>query len=404
MKREIFEDLKILDFGWAIAGPWTVKYLADHGATVIHVESRHHPDLIRVAPPFKDGKPGMDRSFYWANYHCNKYGLSLNMRHSRAIEVNRRLVEWADVLVENFAPGVMKRWGLSYDQVKKINPNIIMISSTQLGQEGPRANLSGTGVQLTAYSGFNNLTGWEDREPSVLFGGFTDCPAARFGSVVLLAALLYRRRTGKGMHIDISQYEAGLHLISPVLMDYHVNRRVAVRNGNRHPFAVPHGVYKCLGDDAWCAITVFSHKHWERLCRAMGNPEWSKENRFATFSKRKENEGDLDRYLGQWTSTMTTTQALFQLQQHEVPSGIVQKGEDLCNDPQLKEFGYFWEVEHSVIGRCKLKSHAFNLSKTPRRLRMPAPCLGEHTKYVCCKLLKLPFEKFEDLLKDGVFE
>ncbi len=404
MGREIFEDLKILDFGWAIAGPWTVRYLADHGAVVIHVESAHHPDLIRAGPPFKDGKPGVDSSIYWVNYHCNKYGLSLNMRHPRAMEVSRRLVEWADVIVENFAPGVMERWGLSYEKVKEIKPDIIMISSSQLGQEGPRATLSGTGVQLTAYSGFNHLTGWKDREPSVLFGGFTDCPAARFGTVALIAALLYRRRTGKGMHIDLSQYEAGLHLLFPVLMDYHVNGRIAVRNGNHHPFAAPHGVYKCRGDDAWCAIAVFTQEHWEGLCRTMGDPEWSKEQRFSTFSKRRENGEALDRYVEQWTSTMTTKQTLSKLQQHGVPAGIVQKGEDLYNDPQLKQFGYFWEVDHPVIGKHRLESHAFNLSKTPRKLRMPAPRLGEHTEYVCRQVLKLTDEEFVDLLEDGVLE
>lgn len=212
MEKEVFQGLKVLDFSWAIAAPWTVKYLADHGATVIHVESLHHPDIIRAGPPFKDNKPGVDSSVYWINYHCNKYGLSLNMGYPRAREIVKKIVSWAEVIVENFSPGVMKKWGLSYEEVKEVKPDIIMLSSSQLGQKGPLATMPGTGVQLTAYGGFNCLTGWEDREPSVLFGGFTDCPAARFGAVALISALLHRRRTGKGMHIDLSQYEAGLHL------------------------------------------------------------------------------------------------------------------------------------------------------------------------------------------------
>jgi benzylsuccinate CoA-transferase BbsF subunit len=404
MEKEVFQGLKVLDFSWVIASPWTVKYLADHGAMIIHVESIHHPDLIRMGPPFKDGKPGVDSSVYWVNYHCNAYGLSLNMNHPRAREIMTKLVSWADVIVENFAPGVMQRWGLSYEEVRQIKPDIIMLSSSQSGQTGPLATMPGTGVQLTAYSGFNHLTGWKDREPSVLYGGFTDCPAARFGTVILVAALLYRRRTGKGMYIDLSQYEAGLHLLAPVLMDYQVNGKIAMRKGNRHQFAAPHGVYSCRGDDSWCAVAVFTDEQWEGLCRSMGDPEWSKEIRFSTFSKRKENEDELDHLISEWTATLTAKEVMFMLQEARVPAGVVQKGEDLYNDPQLKQRGYFWEVDHRVAGKHLLESQAFQLPKAPRKLRMPSPCMGEHTEYVCHDVLKLSDEEFVELLVDGVFE
>ncbi len=404
VEKEVFQGLKVLDFSWAIAGPWTVKYLADHGAEVIHVESLHHADVIRTGPPFKDGKPGVDSSVYWVNYHCNKYGLGLNMRHTRAQEIAKKLVSWADVIVENFSPGVMQRWGLSYEEVREIRPDIIMLSSSQLGQTGPLATMRGTGIQLAAYAGFNHLTGWEDREPSVLYGGFSDCPGARFGAVALIAALLYRRRTGKGMHIDLSQYEAGIQLLSPALMDYQVNKRVAMRKGNRHEFAAPHGIYPCRGDDSWCAITVFTNEQWEGLCRCMDNPEWSKEARFPTFSKRKENEDALEHLISGWTVTLTAKEVMFRLQEAGVPAGVAQKGEDLYNDPQLKQFGYFWEVDHPVIGKHQLESHAFNLPEAPRKLKTPAPCMGEHTEYVCREILKLSDEEFVELLADGVFE
>ena len=404
MGREVFHDLKVLDFTWAIAGPWTVKYLADHGATVIHVESSHHPDVIRTGPPFQDNIPGVDRSVYWVIYHCNKYGLSINMGHPRAGEIVRRLASWADVITENFAPGVMKKWGLSYEELKEIKPDIIMLSSSQLGHTGPLASMPGTGVQLTAYAGFNYLTGWEDRDPSVLYGGFTDCPAARYSAVALIAALLYRRRTGKGMHIDLSQYEAGLHLLAPVIMDYQVNGRIAMRRGNRHWSAVPHGVYPCRGDDSWCAITVFTDEQWRGLCKAIGDPEWSRDARFSTFSQRKINEDELDMKLSEWSAPLEAKEVMSGLQEQGVPAGIVQKGEELYNDPQLKRFGYFWEVSHPVIGSHRLESHAFNMPKTPRKLKMPAPCMGEHTEYICCEILRLSDEEFVELLADGVFE
>jgi benzylsuccinate CoA-transferase BbsF subunit len=206
------------------------------------------------------------------------------------------------------------------------------------------------------------------------------------------------------MYIDLSQYEAGLHLLAPVLMDYRVNGRIAMRKGNRHQFAAPHGVYPSRGDNSWCAITVSTDEQWKSLCRAMGDPEWSKETRFSTFSNRKENEDELNQLISEWTVNLTPKEAMFKLQEAGVPAGVLQKGEDLYNDPQLKQFGYFWEVDHPVIGKHRLESHAFNLSKTPRKLRMPAPRLGEHNEYVCHQVLKLPDEEFVDLLVDGVFE
>jgi benzylsuccinate CoA-transferase BbsF subunit len=404
MDREVFEGLKILDFSWAIAAPWMVKYLADHGATVVHVESTSHADIIRTAPPLKNEKPEINNSVYWANYHCNKYGLSLNMKNPRSREIIIKLISWADIIVENFAPGVMRRWGLSYEEVKKVNPEIIMASQSQFGQTGPLAAMPGTGIQLTAYTGFNYITGWEERDPSVLYGGYTDCSAARYGAATLIAALLFRRRSGKGIYIDLSQYESGLNLLSPVFLDYQVNDRIAMRKGNRHSFAVPHGVYQCYGGNNWCAITVFTDSEWEGLCRAMAFPQWTKETQFSTFSKRKENEDELDHLLSDWTSAFTAEQIMSKLQKEGVPAGVVEKGEDLYNDPQLKNHNYFWEVNHPVIGRHLLESQAFKLPKTPRKFRMPAPRMGEHTEYVCNEILNLSNEEFVELLADGVFE
>jgi benzylsuccinate CoA-transferase BbsF subunit len=401
---EVFAELKVLDFTWAIAGPWTVKYFADHGAKVIHVLSRHHLDIIKMSPPFAGKKTGLDASVYWANYHHNKYGLSLNMKHPGAQEVVEPLVSWADVVVENFSPGVMSRWKLSYEDIRKINPRIIMLSSSQMGQSGPLATMPGTGVQLTAYAGFNNLTGWSDREPCNLYGGFTDCPAARFGAVAIVAALLYRRRTGKGMHIDLSQYQSGLTLLAPVLLDYMIHGRIPSRKGNAHESAVPHGVYECRGDDCWCAITVFTDEQWKALCEIVGSPAWAWEARFATFRARKENEDQLNRLISKWTRSLSPAEVMQKLQKAGVPCGIVQKAEDLYNDPQLQRFGYFWEVPHPVIGPHRLESQAFNLSKTPRKLQRPSPCAGEHNEFVCRKILNFSENKFQELAGTGVFE
>ena len=162
-----------------------------------------------------------------------------------------------------------------------------MLSQSQFGQTGPLATMAGTGVQLTAYTGFNHLTGWTVREPSVLYGGYTDCHTGRLATVALVAALLLHHRTDKGMCIDLSQYESGLHLLSPLLLDYQVTGRIAMRNGNYHPLAAPHGVYPCKGDDNWCAIAVFTEAEWTGLCQAMGETEWTKKPQFSTFLERR---------------------------------------------------------------------------------------------------------------------
>ena len=177
-----------------------------------------------------------------------------------------------------------------------------------------------------------------------------------------------------------------------------------MRRGNRHCSAVPHGVYPCRGDDSWWAITVFTDEQWRGLCKAIGDPEWSRDARFSTFSQRKTNENELDMKLSEWSAPLEAKEVMSRLQEQGVPAGIVQKGQELYNDPQLKRFGYFWEVSHPVIGNHRLESHAFNMPKTPRKLRMPAPCMGEHTEYICCEILHLSDEEFVELLADGVFE
>ncbi len=241
MAANALAGVKIADFTWVVAGPLTIKHLADHGAEVIHIESSIRPELLRLLPPFKDREPGLNRSAYNACVNNNKYGLSLNMNHPRVKEVLHRLIHWADVVAENFAPGTMAKWGLAYEDLIKIKPDIIMFSTSQMGQTGPRAKIAAYGAQLVSLAGFSFLTGWPDRDPTGPYGPYTDAAIPPLGTAAILTALIHRRRTGKGKHIDISQFEAALNFISPVLLDYAVNHRVTMRNGNRCATSSPHG-------------------------------------------------------------------------------------------------------------------------------------------------------------------
>ena len=205
------EGLKVLDFFWVAVGPMTTGYLAEYGATVVRVESRRRPDPLRNSPPFRDSRQGPTRSGYYAAYNANKYALGLNMAHPKALDVVRRLVDWADVVTENFTPGTMARWGLGYGDLCRIKPDIIMLSTSMLGHGGPLSSQPGFGPVLSSLSGMTGVTGWPDRTPTNPYGAYTDFIVPRFTVPALLAALDHHRRTGQGQHLDISQLEGALH-------------------------------------------------------------------------------------------------------------------------------------------------------------------------------------------------
>jgi benzylsuccinate CoA-transferase BbsF subunit len=404
MAKQVFKDVKIADFGWVMVLPSTIKYLADHGAQVIRIESTKRVDVCRTSFPFKDNVPGVNRTPHFAVMNNNKFGITLNLRHPKGLEIAKRIVAWADVVAEGFTPGTMDGLGLGYDQLRAIKPNIIMLSTCNLGQTGPYASQPGYGVQLAGYTGFSHLTGWPNREPSVPYGAYTDVTTPPLGAVALIAALDYRRRMGIGQHIDLSQFEAGLQYLLPVLLDYSVNQRVACRTGNQCSYAAPHGAYPCRGQDSWCAIAVFNDNEWQSLCRVMGNPDWTKDPRFSTLLGRKENEAELNNLIGEWTKNFTAKQVMVTLQSNGVSAGVVQTPEDLYSDPQLKYRQHFQELEHPEIGKHYYESPSFKLSKTPAELRMPAPCLGQHNEYVCTKILGMSDEEFIELVAEQVFD
>ncbi len=400
---EALDGIKVVDFSWVMVGPMTTRYLADYGATVVHVESRTHVDLLRTTPPYKDRRIGIDRAGYFAQYNANKYGISLDLNHPKGVEVAKKLIAWADVVAESFTPGTMEKWGLGYEEIKKIKPDIIMFRTCMQGQTGPHRHLPGTGVNLVGLTGFAHLCGWPDRPPAQPYGPYTDSIAPRFAVAALIAALDYRRKTGKGQLLDMSQFEAGVNFIAPLMLDYFTNHRVASRMGNRSPYAAPHNAYRCRGEDRWCTIAVFSDEEWQSLCRAMGNPPWSKDSRFATFQGRKENEDELDRLIEAWTIARSAEEVMDRLQREGVPAGVVKTIKDLYEDPQLKYRHYLWTMQHREMGAFSFPGQACKLSKTPARLRMPSPCLGEHTEYVCRELLGMSESEFDQLLIEGVF-
>lgn len=402
--KKVFDGLKVVEFTWVVAGPWVGKYLAENGAEVIRIETGPRPDLFRFAAPYKDNIPGPDRAPMAAIFNNDKMGITLDLRHPKGLEVARKLIARADVLVENYTPGTLPRLGLGYEALKEINPGLIMLSSSNQGQTGPYASQIGFGYQLSSFVGYHNVTGWPDRDPCLIRTPYTDLPGARYGLISLLAALDYRRRTGKGQFIDLSQYEAGLQFLASVVLDYDVNKRIANRDGNRDPYAAPHGAYPCQGDDRWCAIGVFSEEEWESFCKVVGSPSWSRDPKFATLATRKENEDELDKLVGEWTSNLTAEQVMDMMQKAGVPAGVVQTCKDLHADPQLKHRNHYMQIEHPVIGKHFYFNEGFRLSRTPGGPEKPGPCLGEHNEYVYTRILGMSDEEFVGMLADNVFK
>jgi crotonobetainyl-CoA:carnitine CoA-transferase CaiB-like acyl-CoA transferase len=397
------EGVKVVEFAAYAAGPGITKYLADHGATVVHVESRTRPDGFRVNyPPFKDNIPGLNRSGCFSIFNNNKLGVTLNLKTEEGLALAKRLVSWSDVVIENFTPGTMKRLGLDYETLKAIKPDLIMLSTCNQGQTGPHADHSGFGTQLSSLAGFTNLTGYPGGPPMILYGPYVDFVAVAFGFVAVAAALDHRRRTGQGQYIDLSQYETGLQFTAPALLDAGVNGRVATRMGNRSPAAAPHGVYPCLGQDRWCALSVWSDEEWERLVAVMGHPGWAAAERFRTLAGRKQHEAELDRLIGEWTRQHDPEELMECLRAGGLRAGVVRTMPELFTDPQLKHRGIWWAMEHPEMGRHHYKAPPFILRKSPAVPNRPAPCLGEHNREVFRELLGMSEEEFHGLSASGV--
>jgi crotonobetainyl-CoA:carnitine CoA-transferase CaiB-like acyl-CoA transferase len=396
--------LKVLDMSWVIATPFGVRYLADYGATVVHVEIPGRPDALRTYQPFKDGVPGADTSAQIANAQTGRLGISLNLGTPEGRELALRLVNWADVLVESYSPRAMPKWGMSYDRLREVNPALIMLSSCLNGQTGPHAGLAGFGTMGAQIAGFGQLTGWPDRPPAGPFVAYTDYVSPKFVAIALLAAIEHRRRTGEGQYIDLSQVEASLHFLGSQMLDYTVNGRVQTRQGNDEPDCCPHGVYPCLGDERWLAVAVQSEEQWRALCQVSGHSEWLLDPRFAEPAARREHAEALDAELGAWTLTKTVEETESVLQACGVPAHRASNSSDCFADPQLMRRGHFTNVEHPLLGSVPIESSRLRLSRTPARVSTPAPMIGQHNEQVLKEILGLDDEAISGLVLAGAIE
>ncbi|MBM4411012.1 MAG: CoA transferase [Chloroflexi bacterium] len=401
--RDIFKGLKVVDFSWVGVGPMAAQVFALYGAEVIRVESASRLDTFRNGQPLAPGT-GPDRSAYWANVNRDKLGMTLNLRHPGAPDVVRRLVEHADVVTESFAPGFMHEIGMDYESLRKLNPKMIMISMSMEGQGGPHLGYKGFGLVLQATAGITGLTGWPNRPPVGTGVAYTDWFATHLAASAVICALEHRDRTGEGQYIDLSQLESTIWGLDDAIVRYSATGEVMTANGNRNERAVPHGVFRCAGEDRWCAISVLEDAQWDRLRTVMGYPAWARDPAFATFDGRQAREDEIEAGIAAWTAPLVAGEVAERLQAAGVPAYPVNDARDVQSDPQLAARGHFWQIEHPVIGPMTWDAPAYRLSGTPAYPQAPAPKLGQHNEYVYRDLLGYSEQEFVELMVQRVAE
>lgn len=390
--------VRIADFSWVGAGPRATKDLADYGATVIKIESRQRLDLGRMSPPFKDGIKHPDGSAFFAISNTSKRSVTINLADPRGVDVARRLVAWADVVVENFGKGYMERIGLSYDELERTRPGIILVSVSVAGRTGPASNLRGYGNSAAAMSGLAALSGWPDRAPHMPPFAYGDVVAPIFATIAVLTALEHRRQTGRGQHIDVSQVEPLVH----VLADRFVERQLsgsAEKPGNRSATMAPHGIYPCRGNDEWCAIAVQDDAQWQRLCELIGQP--ASAGAFGSLAARKENEDALDEVVGTWTRGFDKHELATLLTGRGIAAEAVQNGREVFTDPELAAAGHYIRTPHKVLGECEMPGPPIRFSESTIDVG-PSPLLGEHNREVLIDLLGMTEQEMTSLADAGV--
>jgi crotonobetainyl-CoA:carnitine CoA-transferase CaiB-like acyl-CoA transferase len=370
---------------------------------VFHIESTNRPDGFRLQyPPFKDQQPGLNRSGCFAFFNDSKLGVTLDLKHPRGAELALRLIDRADVVIENMRPGVMERLGLGAAALRARKPSLVVLSTSNMGQTGPYATHPGFGSQLSSLSGFTEMIGRPEGPPQPLYGPYIDFIAAAYGACAVLAALVRRQRTGEGASIDVAQYETGLQFVAPQLLDSEANGTVPKRAGNADPVAAPHGAYPCAGGE-WCVISCWDDAEWARLCAATGEEGWRTDPAFATAALRREHRDALNAAIGTWTRAFRAREVMGRLQAAGVHAAAVNTMRDLYEDPQLLARECWQRHEHGELGPLRYRMPCYRLSGTPGRTRSAAPCLGQHNETVWKQWLGLEADEYDHLTRLGVF-
>jgi benzylsuccinate CoA-transferase BbsF subunit len=397
------EGLRVANFGWVWAGPVAGQTLGFLGAEVYKIESRTRIDFTRKIPPFAEGIADPDRSLQNHAEWGGNGSISLDLTKPEAQELARQLVAKCDVVVESFAPGTMEKFHLSYEELRAVKPDVVMVSMPSTGLYGPLKDISTYGIALTGITGLDSLTGYVGGPPQTFENAYSDPYNGVLGAFAVLVGLQQRERTGKGQHIDYSHQEAMMQMAAPAFMDYFLNGRTAGPIGNRHPLAAaaPHGVFPCKGEDRWVSIAVMTEEEWQGLVKAMGSPAWAQAPGFADAARRTENIEELHERLATWTSGFSDHELAVRLQRCGVAAAPVLNVGDLLQDEHYRARGTFVEVEHPLGFKETIYGPYVKTSHTEVRVR-PGPTIGQDNDYVFRELLGLSEERYSELLREQV--
>ena len=400
MTEFALEGYRVVDFGWVAAGPILGSMLANMGAEVIKVESRTRLDSMRLSPDNLDKNPEKDPWFH--SIHRNKMSITVDMAKPKGVELLKNLVKKSDIVIENFSPKVMPKFGLEYESLRKVNPKIIMVSLPATGREGPLSDVITYGMSLQGLCGLDGIVGYEGERVLGMQQAYCDWLSAIIGAYGVVAALYYRNKSGKGQFIEVAQMEAAISVMNEPVMDYSMNGRIMGTQGNYSPFMAPHGNYPCQGDDKWVAIAVKTEEEWRSLCKVMGHPPWTEDEKFADRKKRVENRKELDAHISEWTKNYTHYEVMEMLQKVGVAATPCLDMEERFMDPHLQARDVYVPLEHPVTGMEYVTNVPWKMSETPGGIYRPAPQLGQHNDYVFKELLGMSESEIEQLENEKV--
>ncbi len=404
-------SVRICDFSGQLAGAGATRWLAAFGAEVIRIEDPVRQgtwDILRTMPPFVDERRGIDFGGGFNNHNVEKYGITLNLRTERGRELLAEIVRRSDVVAENFAAGVLERWGFGYERLRELRGDIVYVSNCGFGHTGPYREFKTWGPIVQAISGLTFSSGLPDLEPAGWGYSYMDHTGGMYMAIAILLALLHRQRTGEGQWVDLACTEAGLTLNGPAILDWTVNgrplRRDGQPSGNRSdwPPMAPHGIYPARGDDEWVAIACRDDADWQALARQIG-ADWAAAPALRALEGRLADQDRLDERVGEWTARRNKFETQRELQAAGLPCVAVQRPEErIERDPSTAEWGLWPQVRHTKMGDLRVDGLPVHFSKTDWEIRRGGPCLGEHTEHVLTSLLGLSPAEVAGLRDEGV--
>ena len=390
-KNGPLSDLRVIEMGTLLAGPFCGQLLGDLGAEVIKVEPPGQGDPMRVWGRQKQGDP----SLWWPVVGRNKKAITLDLRQAEGQQVLKDLVAKSDFLVENFRPGTLEKWGLGWEQLSAVNPRLIMVRVSGYGQTGPYAPRAGFGAIGEAMGGLRYVVGDPSTPPSRVGISIGDSLAATFACVGALSALNYRERTGRGQVIDSAIYEAVLGMMESLITEYDKTGYIRERTGAILPNVAPSNVYPT--SDGLVLIAANQDTVFRRLCEAMGRDELAFDSRYDSHQSRGTNQKELDELIGRWTASQTTHEILELMDRQGVPAGQIYRAPEMLEDPHFIARDAIVTVDHPQFGKLRMQNVAPRLSETPGGIRAPSPALGQHNDAIYLELLGMPRERYERL-------